>query len=129
MLSVVTKAVQAMLGVAFLSAGAQNLAGADQMVDEFARVRYPQWVRVVTGAVEVGGALGLLLGLARPVLVPAAGLLLAMTMAGAMVTRTRCDDPASSMARPALLMILALAVSAARLRQLGGAHGSLGAAA
>ena len=122
MLSVVTKTMQVMLGVAFLAAGAQNLAGTDQMVDEFARFRYPQWFRVVTGAVEVGGALGLLLGLARPALVPVAGLLLAMTMGGAIITRARFDDPASSMARPAVLMALTLAVAAARLRQPGGAH-------
>ncbi len=128
-MNVVAKAGQVMLGAAFLGAGAQKLTGADQMVDEFARFRYPPWFRVATGAVEVSGAMGMLLGLTRPVLVPVAGLLLAMTMGGAIITRARFDDPLSSMARPAVLMILALAVAAARLRLPGGVYGSISEAA
>ena len=46
-----TKILQALLGLAFLGAGGQKLAGTDQMVNDFDRYGYPQWFRIVTGSV------------------------------------------------------------------------------
>jgi hypothetical protein len=43
------------------------------MVDDFARYRYPQWLRVATGAIEVAAAAAMVAGLSRPALVPSAG--------------------------------------------------------
>ena len=105
------KTVQGLLGVMFLGSGASKLAGSNEMVDDFDRFRYPQWFRVVTGAVEVGGALGLLLGLFRPLLTPLAGFLLSVTMTGAVVTHVRIKDPVKKSVPPAVLLGLALFVT------------------
>jgi len=110
----IAKVPQVVLGVVFLGAGGQKLRGADQMVDDFARYRYPQWFRVVTGAVEVAGAAGMLAGLGRPALVPPAGLLLGATMVGAIVTHVRVGDPRRAVARPAVLLALTGVVLARR---------------
>jgi putative oxidoreductase len=71
-----------LLALAFGAAGAAKLAGAPQMVQVFEAIGFGQWFRYVTGVVEVGGAVLLL--------VPATGflggLLLTATMAGAVAT-------------------------------------------
>lgn len=112
-----TRVLQLLLGLAFLGAGGQKLAGTDQMVDDFDR--YPQWFRVVMGTVEVTGALGMLAGLYRPALVPAAGLLLSATMLGALTTHVRLKDPVSKMVPPAALLTLSAAVLATLLAGSG----------
>jgi putative oxidoreductase len=124
----VAKAPQLLLGLVFLGAGGQKLKGTDTMVDQFARFRYPQWFRVVTGAVEVAGAVGMLAGLRRPALVPVAGALLAATMVGAVASHVRAGDPASAMARPAVLLATAAAV-ARPARRSGAASARTGDAA
>lgn len=114
--------IQSLLGLMFLGSGSSKLAGANDMVDDFDRFRYPQWFRVVTGAVEVGGALGLLLGFARPVLTPLTSALLGATMIGAAATHARVEDPAREVATPAVLLALLAFVSIMRQREL--ANGS-----
>ncbi|SEJ95940.1 MULTISPECIES: DoxX family protein [unclassified Variovorax] len=74
--------VRIVLALAFGAAGAAKLAGLPQMVQVFDAIGAGQWFRHVTGLVEVGGAVLLL--------VPATGflggLLLAVTMACAVAT-------------------------------------------
>lgn len=71
-----------LLALAFGAAGIAKLSGAPQMVQVFEAIGFGQWFRYVTGVVEVGGAVLLL--------VPATGflggLLLTATMAGAVAT-------------------------------------------
>lgn len=109
-MSTATKTAQVLLGVAFLGAGGQKLAGAEGLKEDFVRYGYPQWFRLVTGAVEVTGALGMLLGLRCAALVPAAGLLLSSTMVGALATHVRIGDPAKKMVPSAVLLALSAAV-------------------
>lgn len=74
--------VRILLAVAFGAAGASKLAGVPQMVQVFDAIGFGQWFRYLTGLVEIGGALLLL--------VPATGflggLLLAATMVCAVAT-------------------------------------------
>lgn len=51
--------LQGILAAAFLAAGAAKLAGVPFMVDLFAQIEIGQWFRVVTGVVEVAGAVAL----------------------------------------------------------------------
>jgi uncharacterized membrane protein YphA (DoxX/SURF4 family) len=53
--------VRILLALAFGAAGAAKLAGVPQMVELFDHIGVGQWFRMVTGAVELGGALLLLL--------------------------------------------------------------------
>ena len=74
--------VRILLALAFAAAGFAKLAGVPQMVQVFDAVGVGQWFRYVTGAVEILGAVLLL--------VPATGffggLLLLATMLGAVAT-------------------------------------------
>jgi uncharacterized membrane protein YphA (DoxX/SURF4 family) len=74
--------VRVLLAIAFGAAGVAKLAGVPQMVQVFDAVGFGQWLRYLTGVVEITGAVLLL--------VPAAGffggLLLTATMVGAVAT-------------------------------------------
>jgi uncharacterized membrane protein YphA (DoxX/SURF4 family) len=69
--------VRILLALAFGAAGTAKLAGAPQMVQVFEAIGFGQWFRYVTGVVEVGGAVLLL--------VPATGFLGGLLMAVTMV--------------------------------------------
>ena len=51
--------LQAILAAAFLAAGSAKLAGVPFMVELFDQIGIGQWFRVVTGVVEVAGAVAL----------------------------------------------------------------------
>lgn len=74
--------VRIFLALAFAAAGIAKLAGVPQMIQVFDAVGVGQWFRYLTGAIEVVGAVLLLI----PVTGFYAGLLLTATMAGALVT-------------------------------------------
>lgn len=105
--------VRILLALAFGAAGLAKLAGVPQMVQVFDAIGFGQWFRYVTGVVEVGGALLLL--------VPATGfiggLLLTVTMAGAVATHLVLigGNPA-----PAVVLALLSAFVAWRLRPVTG---------
>ena len=68
--------------LAFLAAGGAKLAGAPAMVAVFEAVGIGQWFRYLTGALEVVGAIGLLL----PKYAFYAATLLTIVMVGAVLT-------------------------------------------
>ena len=74
--------VQALLAAAFLMAGGSKLAGKEQMVAMFQQIGFGQWFRYITGAVEVTGAIMLLIPRATVI----GGGLLAVTMIGGIGT-------------------------------------------
>jgi putative oxidoreductase len=74
--------LQGILAAAFLAAGVAKLTGAPFMVDLFSQIGLGQSFRIVTGAVEVAGAIALLV----PGLASIAGLWLGATMVGAVAT-------------------------------------------
>ncbi len=69
-------------GAAFLVAGSAKLAGASMMVAIFDHVGLGQWFRLLTGHVEVIGAVALLV----PATAALGGVLLAVTMVFAVAT-------------------------------------------
>jgi putative oxidoreductase len=74
--------LQGIIAAAFLAAGFAKLAGVPFMVDLFAQIGLGQWFRVVTGVVEVTGAVALLV----PGLASIGALWLGGTMVGAVAT-------------------------------------------
>jgi uncharacterized membrane protein YphA (DoxX/SURF4 family) len=109
-MGVIETVLQVLLGLAFLGAAGSKLAGTQQMVEMFDHFKYPRWFMYFTGAVEVVGALGVLVGVFVPVLAVLGGLLLAATMAGAVFTHIRAKDPVSMMIPPGILLVLSIAV-------------------
>ncbi|CAN7669746.1 DoxX family protein [Variovorax paradoxus] len=101
--------VRILLALAFGAAGLAKLAGVPQMVQVFEAVGFGQWFRYLTGVVEVGGAVLLL--------VPATGfiggLLLTATMAGAVATHLVLIGGSPV---PAVVLLLLSAFVAWRLR-------------
>ena len=73
---------QFVIAAAFLMAGGSKLAGAPAMVAMFDAIGIGQWFRYVTGTIEVGSAIALLV----PSLAPYGALALAATMTGAVFT-------------------------------------------
>jgi putative oxidoreductase len=67
---------------AFIAAGSAKLAGAPMMVATFDQIGIGQWFRLVTGLVEIIGAIALLV----PATAAFGGLLLAVTMVFAVMT-------------------------------------------
>jgi uncharacterized membrane protein YphA (DoxX/SURF4 family) len=74
--------LQGVIAAAFFAAGFAKLAGVPFMVDLFAQIGLGQWFRIVTGAVEVAGAVALIL----PGLASVGALWLGGTMVGAVAT-------------------------------------------
>jgi putative oxidoreductase len=74
--------IQILAAAAFLSAGYPKLMGAKMMVDMFDAIGVGQWFRYVTGGIEVGSAILLLL----PGRAIFGAILLICTMIGAILT-------------------------------------------
>ena len=79
--TVVAWILQLLTAAMFLGAGGGKLSGAAPMVQMFATIGAGQWFRYVTGVIEVGGALLLLM----PSVAVFGGMLLASTMVGAII--------------------------------------------
>jgi len=75
-------ALQILLALSFVSAGAQKLAGSPYMVDLFTKIGAGQWLRYAIGLIELAGAIGLVL----PPLSGRAALGLTALMVGATAT-------------------------------------------
>jgi len=71
--------LKVLVGLAFLAAGSSKLAGATPMVAVFAKIGFGQWFRILTGLLEVVGAVGLFV----PRWTASAATLLAAVMVGA----------------------------------------------
>jgi hypothetical protein len=80
--NIVSWVLRILAAAAFLAAGGAKLAGAPMMAGIYEQIGIGQWFRIVTGIVEVTGAIGLLI----PASAAFAGLLLAVTMVCAVLT-------------------------------------------
>jgi putative oxidoreductase len=101
---------QGLLAAAFLLTGGGKLAGTERMVDLFDTIGAGQWFRYVVGALEVAGAIGLLV----PRLAGLAALGLSGVMAGAVVTELLIGGTPLP---PAVLGVLAALVAWGHLRR------------
>jgi uncharacterized membrane protein YphA (DoxX/SURF4 family) len=88
-----------------------TVAGRQMFVDNFRGFGYPQWFRVVTGALEVLGRLGLLIGIWLPWLAAVASTELSLVMLGAVLTQVRTRDPLQKVALAVVLGALAVLVA------------------
>ena len=81
---------RALLALVFLGAGASKLAGEPAMVTMFADIGAGQWLRYAVGALEIAGAVGVLV----PRLSTLAATGLALLMVGATATNLTVLDAA-----------------------------------
>ena len=106
-------AIRLLLALAFGAAGAAKLAGVAQMVQTFDLIGIGQWFRYVTGIVEVGGAILLLI----PSTAFLGGLLLGVTMIFGVATHLFVIGGS---AVPAAVLAVLSGFVAYRLRPIGG---------
>ena len=105
-------AAQVALAGLFLLAGSSKLAGSSETDALFEAIGAGQWLRYVTGLVEVGSALALFV----PSLAPFGAVALVATMLGAIAAHVFVLGV--SPALPAVLLLAALAVAWARRGRL-----------
>lgn len=109
--------VQAGLGLVALIAGGAKVAGQDSQVEAFERYRYPQWLRVGAGAVELLAGIALLAAFVGPsILAPVGSVLFGAVLVGAVVTHVRVADPTSKLVVPLALLLVATGVVISHLR-------------
>lgn len=80
------KILSVVLGVFFIITGAMKVIGTEHMVIEFKKFKYPQWLRVVAGLVELVGAPLMVLAFKWPVLAALGALIILPVMIGATYT-------------------------------------------
>ncbi|MEU6581552.1 DoxX family protein [Nocardia sp. NPDC046763] len=91
-MKVVSTVLAAVLAVEFLSFGAAKTLALASMRERAARLGYSTAAYRAIGALEIAGASGLLIGPARPPIGIAAGIGLALLMAGAVAAHLRNGD-------------------------------------
>ena len=110
-MSILIIILQVVLGLLFVAIGSMTVAGRKMFVENFQRFGYPQWFRVVTGALEVLGGLGLLIGIWFPLLAALASAGLTLVMLGAVFTQVRTRESWQKVAFPLLVGLLAVVVA------------------
>lgn len=111
-LNVAAWSLQVLLAIVFLAAGGAKLAGIPMMVQVYDLIGVGQWFRIVTGIVEVAGAIALLV----PGYAAFAALWLACTMVGAILAHlTVLPTPA---APAAVLLVLTATLAWLRRDQI-----------
>ena len=105
LLTVVSWILQVLVAVAFFGAGGGKLAGAQAMIDMYNTIGFGQWFRYVTGVIEVGSAVMLLV----PWLAMYGAVLLICTMIGAIIAHFTALH--TSPAGPVVLLCLSAAIA------------------
>lgn len=106
--------VKALLALAFLAAGCAKLYGVPMMVENFERIGFGQWFRYVTGALEIIGAITILI----PSVSAFGALLLSCIMVGAIITHLVIGG---SVIPAIALLLMSMTVAFAHRNQLGDA--------
>ncbi|HEU0087912.1 MAG TPA: DoxX family protein [Pseudonocardiaceae bacterium] len=112
--------LQVLLAAFFVFVGFIKLVGFQQEVEAFAVIGLGQWFRYLTGALEVAGAIGLLI----PRLSGLAALGLAGVMVGAVITHLTVLPPAAFALFPAFLCVVFGLIAWARWPQSKALAGS-----
>jgi putative oxidoreductase len=109
-MNILSIVLQSLLLLAFLMAGMGKVAGSKMHVEGFKHWRLPQWFRVVTGIVELVGAVALIIGYWEHSWIAAGSLLLGVTAIGGVITHIRVKDSFKQMFPIVLLGILSFIV-------------------
>ena len=109
-MEIITYILQGILALLFLMAGFGKVTGSKMHVEAFTHWRLPQWFRVVTGVVELTGAVLLIIGFWVPFSALAGSLLLGVTGIGGVLTHIRAKDSVKDTAMILVLAILAFVV-------------------
>ncbi|QED46921.1 DoxX family protein [Cytobacillus dafuensis] len=91
-MTILEGALQGLLAFMFLTAGFGKVTGSKMHRELFVHWRLPQWFRVVTGLVELAGAVLLIIGFWQKDFAIAGASLLGVTAIGGTLTHIRVKD-------------------------------------
>lgn len=100
--------LQGILALLFLMAGVQKTYGSKMHKEAFAKWGYPQWFRVVTGLVELGAAVLLIIGFWIEGFAILGALILVAVGIGGVITHIRVKDTFKDTAMIGILGILSI---------------------
>lgn len=106
-MEIATYLLQGILVLMFLMAGFGKVTGSKMHVEGFKHWRLPQWFRVVTGIVELAGAILLIIGYWSPTYALVGAFLLGCTGIGGVLTHIRVKDSFKATSTILFLGILA----------------------
>ncbi|OAB38227.1 hypothetical protein PMSD_07640 [Paenibacillus macquariensis subsp. defensor] len=110
-MNIVMIVIQCFFIFMFLVAGTSKLLGSKQQVEIFKEINLPQWLRIVTGLVEVLGAIALVIGFFDDKFVAIGGLIIGSTMLGATGIHMIIKDAFKKVLPPFIFALLALSLS------------------
>ena len=100
-------ALAVLVGLAFIASGAMKLAGVEEAVNRFQDFSYPLWFMYLTGAIEVGAGIAIMIRMLR---FWGASLLIC-TMIGAIYSHAKIGEGAGEMIPPGVLLVLCAVVA------------------
>jgi hypothetical protein len=92
-MSVLSIVLQSLLILYYVFSGIAKIIGAKYWVGIFKHLKLPQWFRVVTGLIQLVGAIALIIGYWFAGMVAWAGIWLGITMLLACLSHFRVKDP------------------------------------
>ncbi|SDT37974.1 DoxX-like family protein [Paenibacillaceae bacterium GAS479] len=90
--------------------GVSKITGAQHQVELFDSIKLPQWFRVITGYVQIVGAVGLVIGYWYPGVAAWSAVLIGAMMLVAVATHLRVKHPIGKMIPALLNLFIAVAV-------------------
>lgn len=93
LMTILSIVLQSLLTLYFIFSGISKVVGAKYWVEMFEHLRLPQWFRVVTGFVQLVGAVMLIIGYWSSGAVAWAGIWLGITMLLACLAHIKVHDP------------------------------------
>lgn len=100
--------LQGLLALLFIMAGVQKVAGSKMHTEAFTKWGYPQWFRVVTGVIELGAAVLLIIGYWNSTAAIIGAAILVAVGIGGVITHIRIKDSMKDTAMILVLGVLAL---------------------
>lgn len=110
-MSILSIILQALLGLGFLMFGYQKLSS-EEMKQGFRYFGYSDGFRIFTGIFEMVTAVILLAGFWFDALALVGGLMVVVTMLGAIMTHVKVGDKFKNMAMPIILMFIGTIITA-----------------
>ncbi|WP_338472591.1 DoxX family protein [Niallia sp. XMNu-256] len=117
-MSILSIILQVLLALIFSMTGFMSVSGNKQQIEQFEHLNLPQWFRIVTGLVQLIGAVGLVIGIWYPSIAALAGLWSAMTMLGGFATHIKAKDPISKALPALILAMIAIIITLINLSEL-----------
>ncbi|MFC9540283.1 DoxX family protein [Lysinibacillus sp. NPDC056959] len=100
--------LQGILALMFLMAGTGKTFGSKMHIEGFKHWQLPQWFRVVTGIIELGAAILLIIGYWNNTVAIIGAAILVAVGVGGVITHVRVKDPMKATATILVLGVLAL---------------------